>query len=56
MTKYLKAQGAQVGDEVCLSKDVHGGLHIKCLNKTAIQEDDVLKLSGGWKVISIKTR
>jgi hypothetical protein len=56
MTKYLKARNASVGDIVDLSKDAEGRLFIE-LNRTGLPEvtkDDVLVLSGGWKVIKIK--
>jgi hypothetical protein len=57
MTRYFKAHDAQLGDEIRLSKDKYGGLHIQC-RSTAVQEksNDVIKLSGGWKVISMKGR
>jgi hypothetical protein len=56
MTKYLRARNARVGDIVTLSKDVEGRLSIE-LNRTGLPEsaqDDVLILSGGWKVIKIR--
>lgn len=55
MTKYLRARNAGVGDLVVLSKDSGGRLTVE-LKRTklpAITHDDVLVLSGGWKVIRI---
>jgi hypothetical protein len=55
MTKYLKARNARVGDIVSLFKDMEGRLSIE-LNRTGLPvttQDDVLVLSGGWKVIKI---
>jgi len=55
MTKYLRARNACVGDLVVLSKDSDGRLSVelKHANLPAITHDDVLVLSGGWKVIRI---
>ena len=55
MTKYFRARNAAVGDRVVLSKDVEGRLRVE-LNRSNIPEmteDEVLVLSGGWKVIRI---
>ncbi|HLP81348.1 MAG TPA: EcoRII N-terminal effector-binding domain-containing protein [Nitrosomonas sp.] len=55
MTKYLKARNARAGDIVSLFKDMEGRLTIE-LNRTGLPpatQDDVLILSGGWKVIKI---
>jgi Restriction endonuclease EcoRII, N-terminal len=55
MTKYLRARNAAVGDLVVMSKDEEGRLRVelKRSNIPEITEDDVLVLSGGWKVIRI---
>lgn len=55
MTKYLRARKACVGDVVFLSKDPEGRLtvELKRSNLPEITQDDVLVLSGGWKVIKI---
>jgi len=55
MTKYLRARNAGVGDQVVLSKDGDGRLNVEIIRLSAPQykEDDVLILSGGWKVIKI---
>ena len=55
MTKYLRARNARVGDLVILSKDSDGRLSVelKRSNMPLITQDDVLVLSGGWKVIRI---
>ncbi len=55
MTKYLRVRNAQVGDNVILSKDSEGRLtvELKHNNIPEMTQDDVLVLSGGWKVIRI---
>lgn len=55
MTKYLRARNASVGDLVLMSKDADGRLTVdlKRANAPATTQDDVLVLSGGWKVIKI---
>lgn len=55
MTKYLRAMNACVGDLVVFSRDPDGRLTVE-LKRTklpALTHDDVLVLSGGWKVIKI---
>lgn len=56
MTKYLRASNAAVGDQVVLSKDGDGRLQVDVERVNApfvTSDDDVLVLSGGWKVIRI---
>ena len=55
MTKYFRARNAAVGDLVVMSKDAEGSLEVelKLSNIPEVTEDDVLVLSGGWKVIRI---
>ena len=56
MTRYLRARNAAVGDQVVLFKDGDGRLHVDVERLDApavIGDDDVLVLSGGWKVIRI---
>ncbi|WP_318556762.1 EcoRII N-terminal effector-binding domain-containing protein [Geobacter anodireducens] len=55
MTKYLRGRNAHVGDVLLMSRDPEGRLsvEIKRNNIPALTEDDVLVLSGGWKVIRI---
>lgn len=55
MTKYFRARNAEVGDLVVMSKDAEGRLQVelKRSNLPEVTEDDVLVLSGGWKVIRI---
>lgn len=55
MTQYLRARNAKVGDQVVLSKCLEGRLtvEVKRANVPAMGQDDVLVLSGGWKVIKI---
>jgi hypothetical protein len=55
MTQYLRAFGAKVGDELSFSKDEHGSIYVQYARATgavALNEDGVLVLSSGWKVIS----
>ena len=55
MTKFLRARNAAVGDMVVLSKDTEGRrqVDLKRSNIPEVTENDVLVLSGGWKVIRI---
>lgn len=55
MTQYLRARNAKIGDQVVLSKCLESGLtvDVKRSNVPAMRQDDVLVLSGGWKVIKI---
>lgn len=56
MTRYLRARNAAVGDQVVLSKDGDGRLQVDVerVNAPSVtSDDDVLVLSGGWKVIRI---
>ena len=55
MTQYLRARNAKVGDHVVLSKCSEGRhtVELKRANVAAMMQDDVLVLSGGWKVIKI---
>lgn len=55
MTKYFRARNAKIGDTVVLSKDNEGRLRVelKRSNILELTEDDVLVLSGGWKVIQV---
>lgn len=55
MTKYFRARNASVGDLVFMSKDADGRLTVdlKRANAPATTRNDVLVLSGGWKVIKI---
>jgi hypothetical protein len=68
MTRYLNAKNAKVGDEVHLTRDTEGRLFISCQHRSHAQEpydasvkdsggpseDNVLRLTGGWKVIPIR--
>ncbi len=55
MTKYFRAWNAAVGDLVVMSQNAEGRLQVelKRSNIPEVTEDDVLVLSGGWKVIQI---
>jgi hypothetical protein len=55
MTKYLRAIDAKAGDELIFSKDDNGSVYIRCARANGtvdLNEDGVLVLSGGWKVIN----
>lgn len=55
MTKFLRTRNAAVGDMVVLSKDAEGRPHVdlKRSNIPEVTKNDVLVLSGGWKIIRI---
>lgn len=55
MTKYFRARNASVGDLVVMSRDHEGRLQVELRrsNVPEVSEDEVLVLSGGWKVIRI---
>lgn len=54
MTKYLRSVNAKVGQNIALSRDSEDRLFIDCLKEGTQSDidDDVLCLSGGWKIIS----
>lgn len=55
MTKYLRAVGAKVGDDLVFSKDENGSFYIDCARASGssdLNEDGVLILGSGWKVIT----
>jgi hypothetical protein len=60
MTKYLRAIDAKVGDDLVFSKDENGSIHVDHVRATGgsakINDDGVLVLSGGWKIISSGTK
>lgn len=54
MTSYIRSRNLKSGDAIELSKDEHGRLHIRAqTNREAANEDGLLRLSPGWKVIRI---
>lgn len=55
MTKFLAARNANVGDVVVLSKGHGNKLVIEVIrnDQFATEHDEILVLSGGWKVIKI---
>lgn len=55
MTQYLRAKNAKTGDriEMLLDDDGRRHIHLKRLHEVAEDEDGVLKLRGGWKVIDL---
>jgi hypothetical protein len=53
MTAYLRESGAEVGDEVAISKDADGSYVIDVVRSKSLRDqsgDDVIVLSGGWKI------
>lgn len=57
MTKYLRSRNAKVGDEIVLSRTPDDRLsvrHIRSAQSNPTFDGDVLVLSSGWKIISIK--
>jgi hypothetical protein len=55
MTRYLRSRNAKVGDEVAFSRDSDGRLYVTCSRKSPVRDEEgVLRLSGGWKVIPIR--
>jgi hypothetical protein len=54
MTKYLRAKDAKVGDVVELSINEEGRRYVKVIRQNPVDADnDVIKLSGTWKVINL---
>lgn len=55
MTRYLRSKNAQVGDELVFSRSPDGRLLVACTRKSSAQDENgVLRLSGGWKIIHIR--
>jgi restriction endonuclease EcoRII-like protein len=55
MTKYLRSKNAKVGDDLVFTRDEAGRLFVRCSRANQIEtEDDILVLSGGWKIVSTK--
>jgi hypothetical protein len=56
MTKYLRAINAKIEDNLIFSKDENSSVYIDHIrannNPVILNEDDVLVLSGGWKIIN----
>jgi hypothetical protein len=55
MTQYLRAKNAKVGDRIEMLLDDEGRrhIHLKRLHEVAEDDDGVLRLRGGWKVINL---
>lgn len=55
MTKYLRSNDLQPGDELILERDEEGMRHIRYIRarKTGMGSDGVLRLGSSWKVIDI---
>jgi hypothetical protein len=55
MTQYLRAIDAKVGDDLIFSKDENGSVYVEYVraggNQVMLNDDGVLVLSGGWKII-----
>jgi Restriction endonuclease EcoRII, N-terminal len=56
MTQYLRAKNAKTGDRIELLLDDEGRRHISLKRLFEVSEDEegVLKLRGGWKLIDLK--
>ncbi|MBU1223452.1 MAG: hypothetical protein KKA22_02740 [Gammaproteobacteria bacterium] len=55
MTQYLRAKNAKTGDKIEMLLDSDGRRHIVLKREQEVVEDDgVIKLRGGWKVIELK--
>ncbi len=56
MTKYLRAIDAKIGDDLIFSKDENGSVYVECVRACGtaarLNDDGVLILSGGWKIIN----
>lgn len=53
MTSYLKQVGAAIGDDIVISRDDDGGYLIDLVRSNStvsIENDDLIVLSGGWKI------
>ncbi|MGF6965732.1 hypothetical protein OKW43_002760 [Paraburkholderia sp. WC7.3g] len=57
MTQYLRAVDAKVDDELVFSKNENGSVYVARVRPNGPSlmhhSDDVLVLSGGWKIINI---
>lgn len=57
MTQYLRAINAKVGDEIIFSRDKNFSYQLELVRSASSIDDsdeDILVLSGGWKVVNIK--
>jgi len=55
MTAYIRSRNLKSGDAIELSRDEHGRLHIRAQTSRAVSDEEgVLKLAPGWKVIRIQ--
>lgn len=55
MTRYLRSKNAKIGDDVILSRNSDDILFVGCSRTSAPSPgDDILVLSGGWKVITTR--
>jgi len=56
MTQYLRAIDSRVGDDLVFSKDENGSIYVDCVraegNKATVNDQGVLVLGGGWKIIN----
>ncbi|MCW9013521.1 MAG: hypothetical protein OQL06_07025 [Gammaproteobacteria bacterium] len=56
MTKYLRAVDAKVDDELVFQMDENGSIYVHCNRNNILgpgmNDDGVLVLGGGWKVIN----
>lgn len=56
MTQYLRAIDSKVGDDLVFSKDENGSIFVNCVraaaNHAIVNDQGVLVLGGGWKIIN----
>lgn len=56
MTKYLRAVGAKVDDDLVFQMDENGSIYVHCNRSDGgaggMNDDGVLVLGGGWKIIN----
>ena len=54
MTQYLRSVHPKEGDELVFSKDENGSIYIDCVRETIADDQGVLVLRGGWKIINTR--
>lgn len=55
MTKYLRAINAKEGDEIVFARDENASYTLELVRSGSSSQldDDVLVLSGGWKIVNV---
>jgi hypothetical protein len=56
MTQYLRAIDARVGDDLVFSRNENGSIFVECVraagNQATVNDQGILVLGGGWKIIN----